>query len=170
LLAIQIVKLCRWPDRRASKEDGMKAKDVMTKSPVCCTPDMKVSEVAEMLFEHDCGSIPVIANAVSREPVGIVTDRDITCRCVASGLPPAETAVDECMSAPAVTVSEDAGIDDLIVAMETHKVRRVLVVDRVGSVCGIVSQADVARHVSERTAGAVLKSLSEPKLLMPASR
>jgi CBS domain-containing protein len=131
---------------------------------------MLVLEAAELLFEHDCGAIPVVENVSTRHPVGILTDRDIACRCVAKGLLPNETEVRECMTSLPLTVHEDATIDDCIVAMETLQVPRVVIVDSAGACCGIVSQADVARHVSERAAGEILKKVSESRLLSAAGR
>jgi CBS domain-containing protein len=29
--------------------------DIMTKNPVCCTPEMGVPEVAELMLRSDCG-------------------------------------------------------------------------------------------------------------------
>src|SRR2546423_1075681 len=66
----------------------MQVKDLMPPDPTCCTPDSTLQRVAELMVEHDCGEIPVVDNVASMLPVGVITDRDITCRTVAKGLNP----------------------------------------------------------------------------------
>jgi CBS domain-containing protein len=65
----------------------MKAQELMRKSPACCTPESSVREAARLMLEHDCGCIPVVEKG-TRRLVGVVTDRDIACRCVAEGKGP----------------------------------------------------------------------------------
>jgi CBS domain-containing protein len=57
---------------------------MMTTDPACCTPETTAREAALLVREHDCGCIPVVEGD-SRRLVGVVTDRDIACRCVAEG-------------------------------------------------------------------------------------
>jgi CBS domain-containing protein len=75
----------------------MKAGDIMTPNPACCTPETGLREVAQMLVDHDCGAIPVVSDQQSRRPVGIVTDRDIACRAVAAGKNALELTASDCM-------------------------------------------------------------------------
>src|SRR4051794_29324542 len=64
-------------------EDAMQVRDIMTADPICCTRETGLPEVARMMVEHDCGAVPVVESREDRRPVGIITDRDITCRAVA---------------------------------------------------------------------------------------
>jgi CBS domain-containing protein len=96
----------------------------------------------------------------SRKPLGVVTDRDITCRTVAQGRNPFELAAKDCMSSPVVTVTLDAALEDCCRAMEQNQVRRLPVIDDQGECCGSVSQADIARAASEKIAGHVVKEVS----------
>ncbi len=139
----------------------MKVKDVMTSDPVCCTPDSTLQRVAEMMVENDCGEIPVVESEESRLPVGVVTDRDITCRAVARGLNPLEMRVADCMSTPCVTVMPDTPLEECIRVMEENKIRRVPVVDAGGACCGIVALADIAQHAARRDTAEVVKEVSE---------
>jgi CBS domain-containing protein len=138
----------------------MKVSEVMTKDPACCTPETGLKEVARLMVEHDCGEIPVVDNMQSKRPVGVVTDRDITIRTVALGKNPLELRARDCMSSPAVTVTPETGFDDCCALMEDNQLRRVPVVDESGRCCGIVSQADVARHASKSDAGELVKDVS----------
>jgi CBS domain-containing protein len=101
-------------DANTSSEDTMKritVKDIMTASPACCTPDTELSEAARLMVEHDCGEIPVVDAKESMKTVGVITDRDITCRAVGAGKNPLTMKVRNCMSTPVVTIDRDATLD-----------------------------------------------------------
>src|ERR687883_705188 len=140
----------------------MQVKEIMTPDPVCCTPDTMLQRVAEMMVEHDCGEIPVVENMASMRPVGVITDRDITCRTVAKGLNPLVMTVTECMTTPCVTVTPDTSLDECCRVLEENQIRRVPVVDAGGACCGIVALADIARHAKKREIAEVVKEVSEP--------
>jgi CBS domain-containing protein len=140
----------------------MQVREIMTKKPFCCTPEDGLAQVARMMAEYDCGAIPVIENGRSGRPIGIITDRDITCRVVAEDADPKDLTVADCMSAPAFTVTAETSVDDCCKMMEKAQVRRVPVVDSKGDCCGIVAQADIARHASMHDTAEVVKGISEP--------
>jgi len=139
----------------------MHVREIMSADLVSCAPDTPLREVARLMAEHDCGPIPVVDPDGRRQPVGVVTDRDIACRVVAKGRNPLDLSAKDCMSSPVVTIAQDAPIEDCCRLMEQRQVRRVLVVDERGDACGIVSQADIARVAPERTAGEVVKAVSQ---------
>lgn len=140
----------------------MRVKEIMTHEPVCCTPDINLRDVAQMMVEHDCGEIPVVDDLENLKPLGVITDRDIVCRTVAKGENPLEMIAGDCLSSPCVTVGEDASLDECCRALEENQVRRVPVVDETGRCCGIVSVADIARNTSEPQTGEVVKYISRP--------
>ena len=131
----------------------------MSKDPACCTRETSLQDVAILMVEHDCGEIPVVDNK-SKRPVGVVTDRDITCRTVALGKNPLELRARDCMSSPAVTATPETAVDDCLQLMEENQLRRVPVVDESGCCCGIVSQADIAARASKGEAGEMVKEVS----------
>ena len=147
----------------------MQAKDIMTPEPACCTPDTPLPEVAQMMVEHDCGEIPVIEGG-SKRPVGVVTDRDITCRTVAQGKDPMHLTAKDCMSAPVVTVTPETDVDECCHVMEENQIRRVPVVDERGGCCGMVSQADIARGAPEQKTAEVVRDVSQPTDLPSRTR
>ena len=137
----------------------MKVKEIMTRTPAICSPESTVQEVARAMIAHDCGAVPVIRGA---ELAGIITDRDIVVRGVAEGLNPTTLKVASCMTSPAVTIREDATLQDCTELMEAKKIRRVAVVDDRGTLVGILAQADVARHASREDAGELVADVSTP--------
>jgi CBS domain-containing protein len=140
----------------------MKARNIMTPNPACCTPEMSLREVAQMFVDHDCGAIPVVADALNRTPIGIVTDRDIACRAIAAGKNALELTARDCMTTSCVAVPLEASLDECCVAMEKNQVRRLLVVDAEGQCAGIIAQADIALRGKDKKAGEVVKEVSRP--------
>jgi CBS domain-containing protein len=138
-----------------------RVKDIMTTSPAFCTADTPLQEVARMMVDCDCGAIPVVDDVDGRRPIGMVTDRDITVRAVASGRNPMALTARDCMTTPVATCRDDARLDDCIDLLETKQLRRVPIVDAAGALCGIVAQADVAEHASKRKAGELVRKISE---------
>lgn len=139
----------------------MQVREVMTSNPACCTPDTPLPEVAQMMADHDCGCVPVVEDQNSKKPVGMITDRDLALRGVASGQDARIMKAEDRMSTPVVTVTPEDSVDDCCRTMEDHQVRRVAVVDKNGSCCDMVAQADVALHATHQTADMV-REVSQP--------
>lgn len=119
----------------------MFVKDVMTNEPVSCRPDDSVERVAKLMAQHDCGVIPVCSG---RKLIGLITDRDITCRAVASGKPLNALPVSDVMTKTVHTVREDDDVQVAIDTMEAKQVRRLPVLDNAGNLAGIVAPSDLA--------------------------
>ncbi len=137
----------------------MKIQDIMTPNPACCGPETNLREVARLMVSHDCGEIPVVRDG---RPIGVITDRDIAARAVALGRNPLELKASDLMSSPVITVKPSTDVAECCETMEEHQIRRVPVVDDGGSCCGMVSQADIAKHASARKTAEVVKEVSRP--------
>jgi CBS domain-containing protein len=138
----------------------MHVREIMTPNPVCCTESTALMDVAKAMVEQDCGEIPIVSGDGAL--IGVVTDRDIVCRLVATGRNPLEATAATCMSSPVVSVRETTPLEECARIMEQHQVRRVPVVNGGGKCCGIVSQADIAQHGSRRMTADLVKDLSQP--------
>lgn len=134
-----------------------KVKDLMTRQTCSVAPNASIVEVARLMVEQDVGSIPVVED---HKPIGIITDRDIVCRSVAKGEDPMGHRAQDYMTASVITVKEDDEFQECLSLMEEHQLRRMLVVDRQGKLCGIVSQADIARECSQRDTAELLEKVS----------
>lgn len=134
--------------------------DIMTLKPVACNPETTIEAVARMMASHDCGEIPVLD--VDQRPIGIITDRDITCRTIALGKNPLSMKAVEIMSVPVVTVSPEMSIERVCAIMELKLIRRVVVVDDHGKCCGVVSLADIAKSGDESMIYNMFRELSQP--------
>src|SRR3954453_24086910 len=138
----------------------MEVREVMTESPECCTQDTRLQEVAQMMVDCDCGCIPVVDGKNSKMPVGMITDRDITCRVVAQGKNPLDLTAGDAMTSSVVSVTPETSLEDCLNLMEESQVRRIAVVDDSGSICGIVAQADVARNADQQKTAEVVEQVS----------
>jgi CBS domain-containing protein len=139
--------------------------DIMTPDPACCTPESTAREVAMLMKEHDCGSIPVVENQEKRRLVGTVTDRDLAIRGLAAGKGP-ETPVRQLMTIAPITSAPEDEVETVREVMIARRVRRVPVVDRNGAVVGIVAQADIALEegaASDQEVGRIVEAISDPR-------
>jgi CBS domain-containing protein len=139
----------------------MLVKEIMTENPACCTADASLQEVAKMMVTNDCGCIPVVEDNAHNKPIGMVTDRDITCRTVAEGKNPLDLTAGDVMTKSVVTVTPDTTVEDCCNTMEENQIRRVAVVDGNGSCCGMVAQADIAINANDSKTAGVVKEVSE---------
>src|SRR5919108_2981354 len=140
----------------------MKAGELMTARPACCTPEDTIRGAAQLMREHDCGCIPVVKDKGSMRLVGVVTDRDIACRCTAEGKSP-ETPVKEAMTRDPKCCASDDDVETVEKIMAAEQVRRVPVVDEKGCCVGMIAQADLAlnaRAASDSEVGKVVERIS----------
>lgn len=138
----------------------MQVREIMTATPACCTPATNLQTVARLMLDYNCGAIPVVENQDNRRLVGILTDRDITCRAIARGQNPTGLTAGEFMTAPVASVRDETSVDDCCKLMEEKKVRRIPVVDSNNSCCGIVAQADIAKTAPAPEVAEVVREIS----------
>ena len=142
----------------------MKASDIMTSSPCCCSPNDSLQDVARTMRDNDCGAIPVVEKGCV---VGIVTDRDLAVRALAAGKS-ADAKVGDIITRDVCCCSTDDDVREVEKIMADNQVRRVPIVDADGCCVGIVSQADLARaaldgtRVSEHEVAIVVEHISAP--------
>lgn len=142
----------------------MKASEIMTASPTCCSPTDSIRDAARIMRDSDCGAVPVTEND---RVVGIITDRDVAIRAVAEGKA-ADSKVSDVFTRDPRCCRDDADVSEVSKVMTEAQVRRVPIVNANGKCVGIVSQADLARaakgdsSVSEREVGIVVEKISEP--------
>lgn len=114
-------------------------RDVMTKNPVSMSADSSVVDAAKAMSDFRIGSVVVMERD---KPCGIVTDRDITVRAVATGSDPKSTKLSDICSHDLAAVQPDQSVDDAIKMMKSHDVKRVVVMSE-SKLEGIVSLGDL---------------------------
>ena len=120
----------------------MKIRDVMTQAVIPIAPEENVAVAARMLAHYNIGILPICGeNGRLR---GLVTDRDIVTRCLASGRDPAVTAVADVMSGNLICAGPDMDVAEASKLMGSRQIRRLPVLEG-GKLCGMVSLGDLAR-------------------------
>jgi CBS domain-containing protein len=114
-------------------------RDVMTKNPVSMSSDSSVIDAAKAMKDLRIGSVVVMEKD---KPCGIVTDRDIAVRAVATGSDPKSTKLADICSHDLAAVRPDQSVDDAIQLMKSHDVKRVVVMSDT-KLEGIVSLGDL---------------------------
>jgi CBS domain-containing protein len=126
-----------------------------------CRTDTDLAAVARIMWESDCGVVPVTDE--SGRIIGVVTDRDI---CIASAtrrMLPEQLRAEDVMTKSVATCGPDDGISELLATMKERKVRRVPIVDAEGRLQGIVSMNDIvlaADGIRRPTAGQIVETLA----------
>jgi CBS domain-containing protein len=140
----------------------MHVRDIMSKDVACCTPDTSLPDVARLMAQYDCGSLPVVGNHGHKTLIGMITDRDIVCRTIAQNRDPMHLTAGDCMTPQVIAVSPDDDVAAAADRMREYQVRRIPVRDAEGHCCGIVAQADVAKMTPKDTVAAVVRAVSQP--------
>lgn len=138
----------------------MLARELMTHSVECVSPDEKLRDVAVKMRDRDVGSFPVCE---SGRLTGIVTDRDIAIRCVANGEDPKKTSVRDAMSEELIFCFEDQSVDEISHLMRQHQVRRLPVLDVDKQLIGIIAVADLALTASDEQTADAVEGITRPK-------
>ena len=133
------------------------ARDVMSPDCQCVGENDSVVDAAKRLAELGVGSMPICGEDDRLK--GMLTDRDIVVKVLAQDRDPAQTTAGELGEGKPLTIGADDSIAEAISTMAQHQVRRLPVIDG-HDLVGIVSQADLARHVDEEQVGELVESIS----------
>ena len=123
----------------------MKVQDVMKETVKCCGPDTDLARAIALMWETDCGVLPVIVDG--GKAIGMITDRDIAIALGTRNKPASDISVIDVMSAAAHTASPDDDIQDALKTMQKEQVRRLPVVNSDGALSGILCLNDIALQV-----------------------
>jgi CBS domain-containing protein len=133
---------------------------VMNKPVIFCHPDDNLAIAGALLWEHNCGALPVVDNDGRLQ--GMITDRDICIALTTRNMLAADIFVSEVMSTNISSCSADNSINDAVKMMRNAKVRRVPVVDRDHKLIGIISLTDILLRTNEFSSAAlILRSIYE---------
>jgi len=124
--------------------------NIRTREVVVARRDTTVSEAARLMRKHHVGDVIVVDELDGRKvPCGIVTDRDIVIGLVAQGLDADTIAVSDLMTMEIIVARELDGVADTLEVMRVKAVRRMPIVDSLGTLVGIVTADDLLQLLSE---------------------
>ena len=121
----------------------MKVREIMTKPAIHISPGESAEVAARTLAHYNVGSLPVCGN--DGKMCGVITDRDLVIRCMASGRQPGNTTVREVMTNQVISVQPDMDTGVAAHLMGRQQIRRLPVVEN-GKLCGMVSLGDLANR------------------------
>ena len=133
-------------------------RDLMTSNVETVGPDHTAKDAAAFMLSADTGSIPVCQDD---KVIGMITDRDIAVRGVATGKGP-DCSVRDLMSKDIVCARDTDDAQDIAAKMSAAQVRRLPVLDASDRLVGMVSLGDLARETSGESAHQALEGVSRP--------
>jgi len=153
----------------------MKVEQLMTRNVRTCRADDRLSLAAQIMWERDCGVVPVVGGGDgAARVVGMLTDRDICMAAYTQGRSLGDIPVGSAMSRQVCSLRPSDAIGVALKVMETNQVRRVPVVDQEDQVVGLLSIADLGReaqqehkmktaYITDATVGAAIEAISAPR-------
>jgi CBS domain-containing protein len=121
----------------------MPVAEVMSRDVASCSPLDPMSRGAQVLWERDCGIVPVLD--AGKRVVGLITDRDVSMACWTKGLPPQAMPVEQAMARDVRFCLDTDSVERALEIMADAQVRRLPVVDRAHRLVGMLSLSDVVQ-------------------------
>ncbi len=119
----------------------MKAKDVMTVDVETCRDGTNVAEVAKIMWDRDCGVVPVVD--AEGKVTGVLTDRDICIALATRNCRASELTAGQVKSGKVHGCGPEDELEAVLKTMQTEKVQRLPVIGADGAVKGILSMHDI---------------------------
>jgi CBS domain-containing protein len=124
----------------------MRVKDLMTQPACICTTSDTANTAARMMWEHDCGIVPVVDK--DGKVVGVVTDRDVCMAAYFQGRPLEDIPIVSFMTREPSVCRPDDALAHAEQLMSDRQIHRVPVVDQAGTPIGVLSLSDLAREAA----------------------
>jgi CBS domain-containing protein len=121
-------------------ETTMKVKDLMTTDVKTCTSDTPVADAAHLMWEGDCGILPVVDDG---EVVGVVTDRDMYIALATQNERASWLRVGAVATKKLATCAPEDDVHAALATMKQARVRRLPVVGFGSTLLGILSINDI---------------------------
>ena len=120
---------------------------IIIRDVITARPEESVLDIARRMRDRRLGTI-IVVDPEGR-PMGIVSDRDVTVRLVAAERDPKLTPVRDVMTPMPTTILRDTSIEAALASMRMGHMRRLPVVDGMGTLVGLVTLDDILRFLAE---------------------
>jgi CBS domain-containing protein len=137
----------------------MKVESLMTRDVCCIDSGRSLNEAAQLMWQHNCGSVPVVDE--NNQVVGMITDRDIAMAAYINGNSLAAIPISIAQSKQLVCCEASDDIGEVEQMMQAHQVHRVPVIDKLGEPVGIISLNDIACAYKAGTRGIKAQDISD---------
>ena len=128
-------------------------KDFATSAVAVVEPETPAVVVAQLMRKHHIGALVVVDAIEKTRAVGILTDRDLVLELMAEGLDPTVFTAGDIMTVDLVTATPQMDALDAVQLMQTHRLRRLVIVDDGGHLVGIATMEDVLGLLARELAG-----------------
>jgi signal-transduction protein with cAMP-binding, CBS, and nucleotidyltransferase domain len=122
--------------------ESISISDVITKDVKVIDQEQNIFDTSKVMVDNNIGSVVVIDNNDSKNPVGIVTERDIVRIVSTFSLSDLQVPIRKLMSYPLITLSKNASVLDAMKLMHERKIKRVIILED-NKLAGIVSDHDI---------------------------
>ncbi len=123
----------------------LKVGDIMTKKVIVVPLSESIVEIARLMKKNNIGSVIVVDEDNHDKAKGIITERDIIHKLIASGKDPAKSNAASIMSKPLRVVRPNTTLEDAAKAMKENKIKRLPVVNEKSELIGVLSEGDLMR-------------------------
>jgi CBS domain-containing protein len=127
---------------------NVKVSELMTRDVLTCRPTDSMSRAAQIMWEQDCGCVPIVD--AERSVLGMITDRDACIASYTRGLALGEMAIGQAMSNGAAVCRMNDDVETALRIMAEKQLHRLPVVDQGQRLAGMLSMADVVQAVGGR--------------------
>lgn len=128
----------------------MKVEELMCTEVGWITTEDPANEAARIMWECDCGIVPVVSSGETKELAGVITDRDLCMAAYTQGKTLAEIPVSSVMARDVLCCTPGDAIASVEKRMRDAQIRRLPVVDAERHLIGMISLADIARESRPR--------------------
>jgi len=128
----------------------MRVDQLMTNEVATCGPDETLNDAARIMWERDCGFVPITETGSNRRVVGVVTDRDICIGAYTQGQALGQIPIGAVMSRNVHSCKPSDDLATVEATLRGAQIHRLPVVDDDGHLLGVISLADIAQAAQER--------------------
>jgi len=122
--------------------DSISISEIVNKDVKVIEQEQNIFDTSKVMIDNNIGSVVVIDNNESKNPVGIVTERDVVRIVSTFALSDLQVPVRKLMSYPLITLSHNASVLDAMKLMNERKIRRVIILNE-STLIGIVTEHDI---------------------------
>lgn len=139
------------------------ARDIMHVGATCVGEHETLAAAARQMRDMGVGALPICGD--NDRLHGMITDRDIVVRGLAAGLDPTTSTVGELAQGRMYHVDAGASVEQMLMVMEEHRVRRLPVIES-HRLVGMVSEADIALHLPGHQVAEFVRAICSPEALV----
>ena len=132
------------------------ARDIMHTGAECIGEQETLQYAAQRMRDLDVGALPICDDNDTLH--GIITDRDIVTKCIANGADPATVTAGQLAQGAPVTIDSSAEVTEVLNVMMQHQIRRLPVIESDQPI-GMITEADLARHLPEPAVGQFVEAI-----------